>query len=312
MIFFKNFFTTLVILLIIFLSTLIIFLIRSKKKLRYYHGLITRLKIPKSYMPVWFYINMILLLVSMARPYLIKSYTSGQDYGVAMILALDVSGSMAYIENKESRFDTAKKAAINFIKKRVHDHIGLVLFGKVALTRCPLTYDKQFLINTIKEYNLGEINPQGTVLFQSLLTAINRLKDAKTNSKVIILLTDGLPDNDGVLVEDIISLAKKFKIKIYTIGVGLTETNLPYVYQDICKKAKKLLHHISDSTDAKSFNAEQDMQLEEIYNLIDLLETSKNNYDIPIKIIDIDWIFAFIFILSEFLRRFKYCYGACF
>ncbi len=274
----------------------------------YYHGVIQKIVLPKSLMPIWFCLNMLLLLFSIAKPFYVKPYAAGDDYGVAMMLALDVSGSMAMVDDRESRFDQAKNAAINFIKKRQHDHLGLVLFGKVALTRCPITYDKEFLVKTLNNYKLGEINPQGTVLFQALLTSINRLKDLDAQSKVIILLTDGFPDGDSVPLELIMSLAQKFKIRIYTIGVGLESLD-SYSYRHLGQRAKDLLNHIAKSTEGVFYNAGENGNVDEIYEAIDKLETSKNSYDVPVKKIDIDFIVALLFAISELLRRLHYAAG---
>ena len=277
----------------------------------YYHGVIHKIDLPKSLMPIWFFINMFLLLISISKPFYLKSYTSGDDYGVAMMLALDVSGSMAFVDDTQSRFDLAKTAAINFIKKRNHDHLGLVLFGKIALTRCPITYDKDFLVKTINDFKLGEINPQGTVLFQALLTSINRLKDSEANSKVVILLTDGLPDGDSVPLDLIISLANKFKIRIYTIGVGLDALD-SFSYHKLSERAKNLLNHIAINTNGVFYNAGENGNVNEIYEAIDKLETSKNNYDVPVKKVDVDWVFALLFAFSELLRRYYYASGIIF
>ncbi len=277
----------------------------------YYHGVIHKIVLSKSFMPIWFCLNMILLLFSIAKPFYVKPYAAGDDYGVAMMLALDVSFSMAMVDDSESRFDQAKTAAINFIKKRQHDHLGLVLFGKVALTRCPITYDKEFLVKTINSYKLGEINPQGTVLFQALLTSINRLKDLDAKSKVIILLTDGFPDGDSVPLDLIISMAQKFKIRIYTIGVGLEALD-SYSYRHLGQRAKDLLNHIAKCTEGVFYNAEENGNVDEIYEAIDKLETSKNSYDVPVKKIDVDFLFAFLFAVSELLRRCYYASGVIF
>jgi Ca-activated chloride channel family protein len=277
----------------------------------YYHGVIHKIVLPKSFMPIWFCLNMILLLLSIAKPFYVKPYAAGDDYGVAMMLALDVSGSMAMIDDTQSRFEQAKTAAINFIKKRYHDHLGLVLFGKIALTRCPITYDKEFLVKTINSYKLGEINPQGTVLFQALLTSINRLKDLDAPSKVIILLTDGFPDGDSVPLDLIISMAQKFKIRIYTIGVGLEALD-SYSYRHLGQRAKDLLNHIAKSTEGVFYNAGENGNIDEIYEAIDKLETSKNSYDAPVRKIDLDFMFALLFAFSELLRRWYYTSGMVF
>ncbi len=277
----------------------------------YYHGVIHKIVLPKSLMPIWFCLNMLLLLFSIAKPFYVKPYASGDDYGVAMMLALDVSGSMAMVDDTQSRFDQAKAAAINFIKKRQHDHLGLVLFGKIALTRCPITYDKEFLISTIDSYKLGEINPQGTVLFQALLTSINRLKDLDAPSKVIILLTDGFPDGDSVPLDLIISMAQKFKIRIYTIGVGLEALD-SYSYRHLGQRAKDLLSHIANSTGGVFYNAGENGKVDVIYEAIDKLETSKNSYDTPVKKVDLDFMFALLFACSELLRRWYYASGMIF
>lgn len=297
MIFFKHLYLPIIIALCLIIFSFF------KSRVKHYNIIITKIKIPKTKFSYWFWINILLLFIAALGPYKIDKKYSGHDEGVSIVLALDVSGSMGFEENGETRFDIARRSATNFVKKRIHDHLGLVLFGRVALTRSPLTYDKDFIIKTINDYQLGEINPNGTVLFQALLTSINRLKDSNAKSKVIILLTDGLPDSDGVSIENVIESANKYNIKIYTIGVGLNTNNSPVYYHETIESAKKLLDYISQKTDGSFFNAQKAQDLDAIYSLIDSLECSKNDLDFPVKKIDLDWIFALFVLLSEFLRR---------
>ena len=145
----------------------------------------------------------------------------------------------------------------------------------------------------------------------SLKNSINRLKDSEANSKVVILLTDGLPDGDSVPLDLIISLANKFKIRIYTIGVGLDALD-SFSYHQLSERAKNLLNHIAINTNGVFYNAGENGNVNEIYEAIDKLETSKNNYDVPVKKVDVDWVFALLFAFSELLRRYYYASGIIF
>ena len=159
-----------------------------------------------------------LLALICARPQLVDSRTEVTVEGIDIVLALDLSGSMAmrdFENDPRTRIDIAKDEALEFIKKRPHDAIGLVIFGNDALSRCPITHDKKLLEETVKELHIGMIDYEGTLLATALVTAASRLKHSKAKSKVIILLTDGNPSENDINPETAIQVAQKMGIKIY-------------------------------------------------------------------------------------------------
>jgi len=231
-------------------------------------------------------------------------------HGIDIELVLDVSGSMTLFDDlndPRSRIDVAKSEALKFINKRVNDSIGIVLFAKYAVSRSPLTLDKKMLSEIINDTSIGFINPDGTVLSKGVLTALNRLKNGISKNKIIILLTDGEPSSNDIDPVEVVNIAKKMGIKIYTIGVGSKEGgffkndmfNIVMRTQSVLNK--KLLDYFAEQTGGKSFIAENPKDLEKIYDIIDSLEKTEHKnsifatyfeYFIPIL-----WIvFSLIFI----------------
>ncbi len=225
------------------------------------------------------FLSLLFLILAASRIRMPDTRSKIPVNGIDIILALDVSGSM------EPQFDVAKEEAIKFIEKRENDSIGLVLFGNYAVSRCPLTQDKNTLKNLISDTQIGQVDPSGTVLTNSLLTAINRLKYSKSKSKIIILLTDGNPTEKDKNPELAINLARKLGIKIYTIGIGSDKDS--YIYDIFSRPIAKipgintnLLKNICENTGGSSFLAKDAKGLEEIYNQIDKLE--KTEYQAPV------------------------------
>lgn len=208
--------------------------------------------------------------------------------GSDIVLVLDVSGSMQLfddVDDRRSRFDVAKQEVLNFIRRRPSDPIGLVIFGKIAASRCPVTLDKNLLQEIVAQMALGEIDPDGTVLGIGLSMAINRLKDSQAASKVIILLTDGAPSERDLPVESVLPLAKKFGIKIYTIGVGGQEGGyavLPLhgLVRFETPLNTKLLTTIAQETGGAFFHAKRPEDVKKVYETIDALE--KTTFDAPL------------------------------
>ncbi len=164
------------------------------------------------------------LVFLIARPVWVDERSRVNIEGIDIVLAIDVSGSMEVIDDlndRRTRIETAKQEAIRFIEKRIDDPIGVVIFGREVISRCPLTLDKNILKEIVGSLEIGDINEEGTWLGTGLATAINRLRTSKAKSKIIVLLTDGEPTPpEKVEPEIAIALAKQFGIKIYTIGVG--------------------------------------------------------------------------------------------
>ena len=165
----------------------------------------------------------LLLLVAIARPQIINENSQVWVEGRDIIISLDASGSMNLfddLKDKRSRFFVLKSEALKFIKKRKNDQIGLVAFGNVAVSIAPLTLDKNLLHEIVTNLSIGDIDQNGTVLAISLGMAVKRLSTSKAKSKIVILITDGVPSRNDIAIDQILNLLKKYNIKVYTIGVG--------------------------------------------------------------------------------------------
>lgn len=225
------------------------------------------------------------LLFLIMRPVWVDEHSKINIEGIDIILAIDVSDSMNIfddLQDRRPRIAVAKEEAIRFIEKRVDDPIGVVIFGREAISRCPLTLDKQILKELVGNLAIGIINPNETWLGTGLATAINRLRNSKAKSKIIILLTDGEPTpGEKIDPETAIDLAKKFGIKVYTIGIGnehggyfnhpmLGTMKIPELSINIT-----LLKKIADETHGKFFRASNPKDLRIIYDTIDKLEKTE-------------------------------------
>ena len=222
---------------------------------------------------------MIALLIAMPR--LVDVDSKVPVEGIDIVLVLDVSGSMNNQDDESdprTRHEMAKQEAIRFIEKRDNDAIGLVLFANDALSRIPITMDKQLLKEVIGELELGFINPNGTLLFTGVLTAANRLKHSKAKSKVMILLTDGEPTDGDMSPQLTMDIVKQLGIKIYTIGIGSDQPRYvthPLGLIPIPGVNKEVLSYIAKQTDGKFFLAKNPNDMRQIYDTINRLETSE-------------------------------------
>ncbi len=230
----------------------------------------------------------VLLVVAMSRPRSVDVSThTKRIYGVDIVLAVDVSGSMLAKDFKPNRLEALKRTAIEFIKKRPNDRFGLVLYAGEAFTRVPLTSDHHILIKAIKEidyFKLFKQIEQGTAIGMGLATAVNRIKDSQAKSKVIILMTDGVNNTGAIDPQTALELAKQFGIKVYTIGIGTNgiapfpilyeNGRIEYVNQRV-EIDEKLLKKIARETGGKYYRASDNKKLKEIYDEIDKLEKSK-------------------------------------
>ncbi|MEO8149366.1 MAG: VWA domain-containing protein [Bacteroidia bacterium] len=222
------------------------------------------------------------IIVALARP---QSSSKGQDIrteGISIVLAMDVSGSMLAEDFKPNRIEAAKKVAMDFIDGRPNDQLGLVIFSGESFTLCPITTDHAVLKNQLTRAN-NEMLQDGTAIGEGLATAISRVKDAKTKSKVVILLTDGVNNAGSIAPLTAGEIAKTFGIRVYTIGVGKNgfapypmKTPFGIQYQDMeVQIDESLLKEISNGTDGKYFRATGNTKLKEIYAEIDKLEKTK-------------------------------------
>ncbi|MCM8761003.1 MAG: VWA domain-containing protein [Candidatus Omnitrophica bacterium] len=230
---------------------------------------------------------LILLLAALARPQSILEGTKTISEGVDIVLTLDTSTSMLAEDFRMgsariNRFDVVRDVVKEFIKKRKDDRIGLVAFAARAYTVCPLTTDYSWLNENLERVRVGMIE-DATAIGSAIATSVNRLRNSKTKSKIIILLTDGV--NNAGTISPVVAAeaAKALKIKIYTIGVG-TKGLVPYPLQDIYGRTvyknipiemdEEVLKKIAETTGAKYYLASDTETLRKIYEEINRLEKS--------------------------------------
>ena len=223
-----------------------------------------------------------MLIIVLARPQKTDRYQDVSTEGIDIVLTQDISGSMLARDFKPDRLQAAKNIATEFISGRPYDRIGLVVFSGESFTQCPITTDHAVLINLLREIQSGMIE-DGTAIGMGLATAVNRIKDSKAKSKVIILLTDGVNNRGEIAPATAAGIAKTFGIRVYTIGVG-TQGTAPYPvqtpygiqYQDMPVEIDEaILKDIALTTGGKYFRATDNDKLTQVYKEIDNLEKSK-------------------------------------
>jgi Ca-activated chloride channel family protein len=230
-------------------------------------------------------IGLSLIILALARPHDdkdIDEFKKKNIEGIDIVMAMDVSGSMLAQDFKPNRLEAAKTVAIDFIKERPSDRIGLVLYEGEAYTKVPLTTDHNLLISAFDEVQTGMV-AQGTAIGTGILTAINRLETSDAKSKVIILLTDGVNNAGEVDPITAAQIAKEYGIRIYTIGVGqegMAPYPMPSLFGTIMQNVpveidEELLTEIANITGTKYFRAKNQDELSGIYKEIDKLEKSK-------------------------------------
>lgn len=223
-----------------------------------------------------------LLIIVLARPQSSNNWQNVTTEGIDIIMAVDISSSMLAQDFKPDRLEASKSVASEFINGRTDDRIGLVVFSGESFTQCPLTTDHAVLINLFKDIKSGMIE-DGTAIGMGLANAVNRLKDSKAKSKVIILLTDGVNNRGSIAPLTAAEIAQTFGIRVYTIGVG-TQGTAPYPvqtpfgtqFQNIPVEIDEgVLTQISQLTNGQYFRATNNSKLKDIYKEIDKLEKSK-------------------------------------
>jgi Ca-activated chloride channel family protein len=234
-------------------------------------------------LPAWLRIAAIaFFIIAAARP---QSFSSGENIyteGIDIAMVLDISGSMMSEDFKPNRVDAAKKVIDDFISGRTNDRIGLVVFSRDAFTQCPLTVDYNVLRSLLREIKTGMID-DGTAIGNAIANGVNRLKDSKSKSKVMILLTDGVNNAGEIDPLTAAQIAQKFGVRIYTVGVG-TIGEAPYPFQTPfgiryqmipVEIDENLLQQIANVTGGKYFRATNNNKLQEIYDQIDHLEKTR-------------------------------------
>lgn len=221
------------------------------------------------------------MIVALARPQKGRVYEEIEDKGIDLMLCLDISGTMQAEDfSPKNRLFVAKERAKEFIGKRKGDRIGLVIFAGQALTQCPLTSDKKILADLIDRINFGLV-ADGTAIGMGLASAVARLKDSKSKSRIIVLLTDGLNNTGEVDPLTAAKLAQTYGIKIYSIGVG-SKGPVPFPVDDPVFGRRYVqaqfdldmsaLEEFSRLTGGQSFLASDAEALKLIYDEIDRME----------------------------------------
>ncbi|MCD8431755.1 VWA domain-containing protein [Tenacibaculum finnmarkense] len=257
------------------------------------------------------------LIVALARPRNVAvSKKTKSNKGIDIVMAIDVSASMLAKDLKPNRLEALKKVAVDFVNQRPNDRIGIVVYAGESFTQTPITSDKSIVKRTISQIKWGQLDG-GTAIGMGLGSAVNRLKESKAKSKVIILLTDGVNNAGFVDPKTATELAKGNGIKVYTIGIG-TNGMAPFPWAKDPRTGKisfrnqqveideKLLKHIAKQTDGKYFRATDNSKLKAIYSEINTLEKTKieefkyynytENYRLLVCI-------AGIFLVLEFLLK---------
>ena len=222
-------------------------------------------------------LTLALIIIAIARPRKIDQLQMTNVDVVDIILVIDISSSMLAEDFKPNRLEAVKEAAQNFITNRQGDRIGLLVFAGETFIQCPLTTDNQVLSSLLKEIRIAEKEYDGTAIGMAIANATNRLRNSKSKSKVMILLSDGsnnAGELDPITAAD---LANQFDIKIYTIGAATDQslTYVPGVGRMINEIDEKTLKEIAKETDGKYFRAKDQNMLSEIYAQIDRMERTE-------------------------------------
>ena len=257
------------------------------------------------------------MITGLARPRTVDiSSQTKTTKGIDIVMAIDVSGSMLARDLKPNRMEALKKVAQGFIEARPNDRIGLVVYASEAYTKTPVTSDKSVVLQAMQSVKYDNVLQDGTGIGMGLSTAINRLKDSKAKSKVVILMTDGVNNAGFIEPETASDIAKEYGIKVYTIGIGTNgNAEFPYAIAPdgtfLFKMMKveideQLLKSIAAKTGGKYFRATSNSKLASIYEAINKLEKTEIE---ELKFYDYDEkfrpyvLFALILLLVEIFLR---------
>jgi Ca-activated chloride channel homolog len=272
----------------------------------------------KPYLHVLRLLALASLIIALARPRTVDvSNQTKTTKGVDIVMAIDVSGSMLAKDLKPNRMEALKNVASSFVENRPNDRIGIVVYASEAYTKTPVTSDKAVVLEAIKSIKYDNVLQDGTGIGMGLTTAVNRLKDSKAKSRVIILLTDGVNNAGFIEPETASQITKEYGIKVYTIGIGTNGmAQFPYAYAPnggfLYQMMKveideKLLQTIAKNTGGKYFRATSNDKLKSIYDEINKLERSEIEelkfYDYDEKFRPFVWIAGILLLLEILLRN---------
>lgn len=278
--------------------------------------------------PLLFYVRLLALafmIVALARPRSVDvSIKRKSTSGIDIVMAIDVSGSMLAKDLKPNRLEALKKVASKFANDRINDRIGIVVYAGESYTKTPVTSDDIIVQQAIKSIEYDDsIIEDGTGIGVGLATAINRLRESKAKSRIIILLTDGVNNSGTIDPRMAADIAKKYGIKVYTIGIGTNgRAMFPYakdpsgkfLYQMMDVEIDEgLMKEIAKKTDGIYYRATSNEKLQDIYDNINKLEkteikekkyTNYNEYFKPLLLIACGLVFMEVLLKNTILRGF--------
>lgn len=227
------------------------------------------------------------IVMALARPQTQSAWDEKQVEGIDIMLAMDVSTSMLAEDLRPNRIEAAKEVAASFISDRPNDNIGLTIFAGEAFTQCPMTTDHASLLNLLRgvrtDIAANGLISDGTAIGMGLANAVSRLKDSKTKSRVVILLTDGSNNMGDISPMTAAQIAKSLGVRVYTIGVGTNKVarypmpvagGVQYVNIPV-EIDTKTLSDIAAMSDGNFYRATNNKELKQIYHDIDKLEKSR-------------------------------------
>lgn len=258
-----------------------------------------------------------LVIVAMSRPQSAEQHSNSNAEGIDIIMSLDISGSMLARDFQPDRIGAAKDLGSKFIIERPTDRIGLVVFAGESFTQSPLTTDHVSLVNLLNQIQSGMIT-DGTAIGNGLATAVNRLKESDSPSKVIILLTDGVNNSGQIDPMGAAQIAADYGIRVYTIGVGtkgvalsptVNEWGAVSFVQAKVEIDEDMLTKIAETTGGQYFRATDNTSLQEIYAQINQLEKSKVEVENFVKYAEVYHLFllaALILLMIEIISRYLF------
>lgn len=247
---------------------------------------------------------LVFMTIALARPQSSSVSESIDSEGIDIVMSIDVSGSMLAEDLKPNRIEAAKKVATEFVEARPTDRLGLVIFSGESFTQVPITIDHNVLKEQIGNIKSGVL-VDGTAIGMGLATGVDRLRASKAKSRVLILLTDGVNNTGLIDPSTALEIAKRYKVRVYTIGVG-TEGQAPYPVQTPFGMQKQmmpvqideaLLQKIAKETGGKYYRATSNRSLKSVYSEIDQLEKTKIEVSSYKQYAELFFPFAFMAIL---------------
>ena len=227
---------------------------------------------------------LILAVLALARPQSGTQLETVSTFGVDIVVALDISHSMKAEDFPGNRLAEAKRTVHRFVDGRPEDRIGLIVFASQALTRCPLTLDRQMFLQFLDQVDFAPREQDGTALGMGLAAAVNRLRDSDARSRVVVLVTDGRNNRGQIGPEAAAEAARAIGVKVYPVGVGTDgEAPVPvsrgalgtrYLMQRV-DLDEPLLREIAQRTEGRYFRATDAESLTRVFETIDELEQTE-------------------------------------